>query len=694
MTAWKVRQKLGGHVRATLFEATDRLGGKIRTQTFDAVPARYEAGVAEIYDYATIGHDPLRELVTQVCQLEMTPMDSEAVVLDGEFLANLDAVKARHGAGTAEAILRFRQRMTQMMTPEQYYEGSSRDDNDHPWMDWNQAEVLDREVADPVARRYLRVMARSDIASEPHLTSGLNALKNMLMDVDGYIGVYAIVGGNERLVDELATRIDAVPRLRHRVLQVGRTPQGKYRLTTLNEGRIATQDFDFVVMSLPHNWLSTVAFEGERLRRAMERHVVRFDRPAHYLRLSILFRTPFWRDHVDGSWFMTDAFNGCCVYDEGSRHDVCGHGVLNWLISGSDCLAWVNAEPKDLLDAALASLPAVVREQARAEVVEFRTHPYLASVNAIPGGVPTRGPAENHVPDPQGHPGLILTGDYLFDSTLNGLLDSCDFATDVLLSRVMERRYAAGLSQARAALQPNAVALPAPCARIDRAYFERYRGGGPYAQTWQQHSDPDTLAGLLRGVWQLRGGARVLLAGSASGELVGALRARGFDAWGIDSHAAAIARTPPGLEPYNALGDVTSLGFADDSFDVIIESCLCHVAPRRLRKAIRELHRVTRRGLLFRSVTSDMKADLLDRGDLMRGVRSAATWWEWSERFFEAGFDLALSEQDTLQAVWEDVVAAGQGPDRWCDDVGALRYCLYTKWRQADLAVAQRSAAE
>ena len=34
----------------------------------------------------------------------------------------------------------------------------------------------------------------------PHLTNGLNFLKNALMDVDGYINVYSVVGGNEEIV--------------------------------------------------------------------------------------------------------------------------------------------------------------------------------------------------------------------------------------------------------------------------------------------------------------------------------------------------------------------------------------------------------------------------------------------------------------------------------------------------------------
>ena len=50
-----------------------------------------------------------------------------------------------------------------------------------------------------------------------------------------------------------------------------------------------TRDFDLVMMCLPHSWLATMRWEGEELRKSMVKHVAYFDRPAHYLRVSILF---------------------------------------------------------------------------------------------------------------------------------------------------------------------------------------------------------------------------------------------------------------------------------------------------------------------------------------------------------------------------------------------------------------------
>jgi len=69
----------------TLFEATARLGGKILTHRFDTIPAIYEAGVAELYDYSHIGLDPLKTLVQEL-GLKAIPMHGYAVVLGEETL--------------------------------------------------------------------------------------------------------------------------------------------------------------------------------------------------------------------------------------------------------------------------------------------------------------------------------------------------------------------------------------------------------------------------------------------------------------------------------------------------------------------------------------------------------------------------------------------------------------------------------
>jgi protoporphyrinogen oxidase/SAM-dependent methyltransferase len=663
MSAWYLRRKLGSTCRVTIFEASDRLGGKIVTRKFDSAPAMYEAGVAEIYDYSMAGPDPLRELI-QHFGLQTIPMDAEQVQLDGELLNDVRGMRRRYGAKTAEAIEAFRKRCADVMSPTEYYEGVGAHDNEHPWAYMTAEELLEKEVEDSTAKRFLRVMARSDIATEGHNTNALNALKNFLMDVDGYIGLYSIQNGNEQLIECLLSEVDASIQLNHRVLTVGKTDAGRYRLKMMNGKGPETRDFDLVLMCLPHSWLATMAWEGEALRKSMVKHVAYFDRPAHYLRVSMLFDQPFWGEKIPGAWFMSEAFGGCCVYNEGARHDVGKHGVLNFLIAGSDALAFANLSDQELIEAALKSLPASLGD-ARAHFMEAKVHRWLSSVNALPGGLPVRDVMTNHRPEPKQHPGLVVVGDYLFDSTLNGLLDSSDAATDIILTELMRLR--------RERLDGEV------SDKIDRNYFENYRGLGPYRDVWKQFSDPDYLMELIKIVWNKAKGYKLLIAGSASGELVGALRERGVDAWGIENNRAIHARTPKGLKKFNRLGSILDMPFDDEEFDFVFETSLCHVAENRVARAIRELNRVVKTGLVFGSVTSDMAPAMIDRYDLLRGGKKLGTWWEWSELFFGNGFDLSLHRKDTTDALWAATLAAGRGPGQWYADSESLRYSFFDK---------------
>ena len=663
MSAWYLKRKLGELCRITIFEATDRLGGKVLTRKFDSAPAMYEAGVAEIYDYSMTGPDPLREMI-QHFGLQTIPMDAEQVQLDGELLNDVPGMRRKYGAKTAEAIEAFRKTCAGMVTPIEYYEGVGSHDNEHPWAYLTGEEVLDKQVADPIAKRFFKVMARSDIATEAHNTNGLNALKNFVMDIDGYIGLYSIQNGNEQLIDCLRSEVNANIQLNHRVLKVGRNESGRYRLKMMNGKGPETRDFDLVLMCLPHSWLATMGWEGEELRKSMVKHVAYFDRPAHYLRVSILFDQPFWGEKIPGAWFMSEAFGGCCVYNEGSRHDVGKHGVLNWLIAGSDALAFANLGDQELIDDALKSLPASLGD-ARAHFVEGKIHRWLSSVNALPGGLPARDVMTNHHPEPKQHPGLVVVGDYLFDSTLNGLLDSSDAATDIIVTELMRLRRARA-DEARSD-------------RIDRDYFDNYRGLGPYSDVWRRFSDPDYLKELIGIVWGKGKGCKLLVAGSASGELVGALRERGFDAWGIENNRGIHAKTPKALKKYNKLGSIVDMPFKDGAFDIVYETSLCHVATKQAARAIREVNRVVASGVMFGSITSDMAPALIDRYDLLRGVKKLGTWWEWSELFFGNGFDLAMHRNDCTDAIWAATLAANKGPGQWYADADSLRYSFFDK---------------
>jgi monoamine oxidase len=277
-------------------------------------------------------------------------------------------------------------------------------------------------------------LIHSDLATEPEKTSVSYGLQNYLMNDPAYMKLYGIEGGIERLTVELARRIDATVLLERRVTAIGRGSNGRLQVTSTPRSSApespATQshDFDFVVVALPNNYLPDIQFHGPRLAEAMQRHHAHYDYPAHYLRISILFDRPFWRNKLSDSYFMLDAFGGCCLYDESAREAGAAHGVLGWLLGGQAALQMSDLNDEELIERALNSLPEFL-SQGRQFFLEGRVHRWVGAVNGLPGGVPQQVLDQRHQPEPVGHPDLLVVGDYLFDSTLNGVLDSAEYVS-------------------------------------------------------------------------------------------------------------------------------------------------------------------------------------------------------------------------------------------------------------------------
>ena len=538
MTAWYLRKKLGALCKVTIFEATERVGGKILSKKFDSSPALYEAGVAEIYDYSMLGPDPLRDLV-QHLGLQTIQMDAEQVQLDGEVLDDVAGMRRKYGNATADAIEAWRKLCTRMISPQEYYEGIGSHDNDHPWAFINCEELLDREVKDPVAKRFIKVMARSDLATESHNTNGLNALKNFVMDIEGYIGLYSIQNGNEQIVERLREEIDADIQFNHRVLKVGKSDTGRDLLNMMNGKGPETRDFDLVVMCLPHNWLATMGWDNEQLRASMVKHVAYFDRPAHYLRIALLFDEPFWGEKFPVAWWMSEAFGGCCVYVEGARHDVGRNGVLNFLVAGSDALAYVNLRDDQLIDAAIKSLPPSLGD-ARAHFVEGKIHRWLSSVNAIPGGLAGARRADQppaRTEGPRG-PGCRRRLPVRFDPERPVRLLGCGDRPDP--HRIDQAALCQGAGRF-ADLRQDRPRLFRQLSRrrsLRRGVEPVHRSRLPDAADQADLEPGEGLQAPDRGFRQRRARRRV--------------RKRGVDAFGVESNRAVHARTPTELKKYNS----------------------------------------------------------------------------------------------------------------------------------------------
>jgi hypothetical protein len=90
----------------------------------------------------------------------------------------------------------------------------------------------------------------------------------------------------------------------------------------------------------------------------------------------------------------------------------------------------------------LDSLPSCL-VGARDLFLEGQVTRWINSVCGMPAGFPMREPESRHYPDVAGHPDLYVVGDYLFDSTLNGVLDSADTVVDELVDELADFANAA-----------------------------------------------------------------------------------------------------------------------------------------------------------------------------------------------------------------------------------------------------------
>ncbi|MFO0806313.1 MAG: FAD-dependent oxidoreductase [Gemmataceae bacterium] len=426
LTARRLQQLAPESLQVDLYEAAPEVGGKVLTRQFSRAPVSYEAGAAELYDYSAVGPDPLRELVAEL-GLGTFPMRGDAVILDGRLYRTSQELNAE----ARRELKRFSRFAREAISPAEYYESDWRADLEDPLARASFRALLNR-LRDPLARRYIETAIHSDLATEPHRTSAAYGLQNWLMNEPGYMSLYGIRGGNQRLVRELARRLHAGLHTRHRVTRLRPLPDHSFELTIHHPDGAIRRQADAVVVALPVNAIRGIAYDHPALDTAVLAHHRHFDHPAHYLRISTLFRTPFWRKHLADSYFMHDAFGGCCLYDESDRDGAAGHGVIGWLLGGEAAATHSNQTDDELIRTVLESWPAMLGD-ARAEFLEARVTRWIGTVNALPGGRTPLPPEKRHQPDPVAFPNFHFVGDYLFDSTLNGVMDSAEWAAETIV---------------------------------------------------------------------------------------------------------------------------------------------------------------------------------------------------------------------------------------------------------------------
>jgi protoporphyrinogen oxidase len=422
MTAYSLQRAANDPFRITLFEAGERLGGKILTRSFNTLRATYEAGAAELYDYSHLDEDPLRDLIEELA-LPISRMEGVAAIVRNRIVANLDDLRDLFGPAAVDSLVAFDRRAKDHITPQEFYaEPSAISD---PLIRLG----FERELAtipDSNARLFVENFIHSDLATEPEKTSIAYGLHNYLMNDPRYMSLYGISGGNELLPRELARRLSGKTLFNHHVQTVSRRADGCLVVTAECDGRQIESAFDAVVLALPNVAIKKLSFPDAWLATAIAQHLADYDAPAHYLRVTIAFWEKFWHGRLTESYCMLDQFGGCCVYDESSRNPGCPHPVLGWLIAGSAAETLSERCDDELIELALAALPDFLAS-GRSLVREGHVHRWVEAVNAIPGGLNTRTLDRRHRPEPREHPHLFVVGDYLFDATLNGVLDSAEY---------------------------------------------------------------------------------------------------------------------------------------------------------------------------------------------------------------------------------------------------------------------------
>jgi monoamine oxidase len=420
-TAWHLERLFARPLAITILEQSGRLGGKLLTPSFAAFPVRYEAGAAEFYDYSPVDDDPLRGLV-RALGLPTVPLTGAAVFVGGRRIANLDDLADTLGPDARGRLLAFDAWARAALTPAEFYESGS--DNAAGAVPGGDFAAALAGLGSAPARGYLETMIHSDLATEPAATSTAYGLQNYLMNDPAYMRLYRIAGGNEQLVTEIAARLAATVRRDAAVGHIAGEPGGPLAVSWTEGGRPRQETFDAVIIALPVEPLGRLEFQPASLGAAIERHLAHHDHPAHYLRITLLLDRPIGGVPGEDDYLMLDAFGGSCLYLESGREPMARHGVLGWLVGGEAAREMAGWTDDTLVAAALDTLPAALAHFRRG-VVEARVHRWTGAVSGLPGGWIPLPLDRRHRPAPA-HPNLFVVGDYLFDSTLNGVLDSAE----------------------------------------------------------------------------------------------------------------------------------------------------------------------------------------------------------------------------------------------------------------------------
>ena len=112
-------------------------------------------------------------------------------------------------------------------------------------------------------------------------------------------------------------------------------------------------------------------------------------------------------------------------------------GILGWLIGGDAAERMSHLSDDELIAAALDSLP-IELSHGKQLLKEGVVKRWIKAVSSLPGGNNAPPLHVRHCPEPTEHPQLFFVGDYLFDSTLNGVLDSAEYVAGWITGNLLQ----------------------------------------------------------------------------------------------------------------------------------------------------------------------------------------------------------------------------------------------------------------
>jgi SAM-dependent methyltransferase len=211
------------------------------------------------------------------------------------------------------------------------------------------------------------------------------------------------------------------------------------------------------------------------------------------------------------------------------------------------------------------------------------------------------------------------------------------------------------------------------------SYFENYSENQSYEDGFKDAFNSQYVVDFIKAIWGATPRYKLLDCGSANGLTLEQFDNLGIETWGIENNLHIHSKTPEKFRERNLLGDVCKMPFEDETFDFLYVTCLPHLTEEAIGRAIKEIFRVCRVGVVLHGVTTDMTDDVVGGYELFRGLVTFWTCAEWADVMVRGGFKLAVTEPAMLDEVWRIEQETDVEDWDWYPDKETMRYHFFSK---------------